>query len=83
MAWLGVALIDVLLAVLSLVAGEALAKVVLNLIQALGAVHARSTLAVVHVDLAMVAVEARVRAVALVRVDAVQAHALVQTRRRL
>ena len=45
--------------------------------------HARSTLAIIHVHLTVIAFEACIRAVTLVRVDAINAHAIVQTRRRL
>lgn len=78
-----IAFIDVIFAVFAIVAGEAGALVVFDEVNALGAVGARRALAVVHVDLAMVSLEARVGAVALVRVDTVHAQAVVLARPRL
>lgn len=61
----------------------ALAQVILDEVDAVGSVDARSAQAVVHVDFAVDAVESRVVAVALVRIDSVQAQSVVETWRRL
>lgn len=75
--------VDVLLAVLPPIARVAFASVIFDQIHALGSMEARGSKAIVHVDLAVVSSESRVIAVAMVRVDTVDAKALVQTRRGL
>lgn len=61
----------------------ALAHVILDQIDAIGAVNARGAEAVVDVDFAVDALESSVVTITLVRIDAVQTKSVVQTRRRL
>lgn len=76
----GLAFINVLFAVFTFVAWMALAQVILDEVDAVGAVDARGALAIVDVDFAMDAVKSSVVTVALVRIDSVQAQSVVKTR---
>ena len=60
-----------------------MAQVILDEIDAVGSVDARSARAIVHVDFTVDAVESRVEAIALVRIDSVQTDSIVEARRRL
>ena len=60
-----------------------MAQVILDEIDAVRSVDARSARAIVHVDFAVDAVESRVEAIALVRIDSVKTDSIVETRRRL
>lgn len=73
-------LIDILLAILAFVAWMTSTFVVLDKVDTAGVVHARGALAVVYICFAMDAAEASVSAVAFVRVDPVNANALIETR---
>lgn len=82
LARIALALIDILLTVLALVAAVTLAEIVLNLIYALGTVRAGIRDALVNVELTVLALVARAAAVAMEAAQFIDAEPIVLTWRR-